>query len=460
MKQGKEINNKGFCEGFVWGAASASYQVEGAAALDGKGPSVWDALCKRPGAIWNGHTGEVACDHVRRYREDVSLMRQIGLNAYRFSISWPRVLPAGVGKVNRKGLDFYDRLVDELLHNEIEPYITLFHWDYPEELFRRGGWLNPDSPDWFAEYTRAVVKGLSDRVKCWMTQNEPQCYIGLGHLTGVHAPGLKLPMRDILLMTHHSLLAHGKSVKAIRAASRKKAFVGLAPVGVVCMPASDSARDVAAARRATMSVSERHGVWNNTWWLDPILKGRYPADGLRLYGADAPKFTREELKTMCQPVDFLGLNIYQGAFVRAGEGKAAEEVPLPAGHGQTANKWFLTPPALYWGPKFLHERYKLPIFITENGLSSMDWVALDGRVHDPNRIDYTARYLRELRRASRDGVPVRGYFHWSVMDNFEWAEGYKERFGLIYVDYSTQRRILKDSAYWYSGVIANNGANI
>lgn len=448
-----------FPEGFVWGAAAASYQVEGAAYEDGKGLSVWDMMCRKPGAIWSGHTGDVACDHYHRYREDVELMKQLGLHAYRLSISWPRVIPAGTGRVNPKGLSFYDKLVDELLAAGIVPYITLFHWDYPYELYCRGGWLNPDSPDWFADYSRVVVKKLGDRVKHWMTQNEPQCYIGLGHLQGVHAPGVKLGMADILRMTHHSLLAHGKSVQAIRVAARGKVQVGAAPVGVVKYPATETPRDIAAARRAMFAVADR-SVWNNTWWLDPILKGRYPEDGLKLYGKDVPSFSRKDLATMHQPLDFFGCNIYNGEAIRAGKGGRPEPVPQPTGYAQTAIRWPVTPEALYWGPRFFYERYKLPVYITENGLSSMDWVALDGQVHDPNRIDFLARYLRELRRATQDGVDVRGYFQWSILDNFEWAEGYKERFGLVYVDYPTQRRIPKDSAYWYQDVIASNGANL
>lgn len=449
----------GFPADFVWGAAAASYQIEGATRADGRGPSVWDMLCRRPGAIWSGHTGDVACDHYRRWAEDVELMRDLGLKGYRFSVAWTRILPSGTGRVNPKGLAFYDRLVDGLLAAGIQPWCTLFHWDYPQELYDRGGWLSPDSPKWFADYTRVVVRKLSDRVRHWMTQNEPQCYIGLGHRDGVHAPGDKLGWREVLLAAHHSMLAHGLAVRAIRAAARRPALVGAAPVGSHAIPASPAARDVAAAKRASFRVS-KGSYWNTTWWTDPLIFGRYPEDGLQAYGADVPKHSRRDLETMQAPLDFFGANIYQSDTVRAGKGGRAEPVGRAVGHPLTAMPWPLTPDALYWGPRFFWERYKLPIVVTENGLANTDWVAVDGRVHDPQRIDYLTRYLGALRRAIRDGVPVLGYFQWSIMDNFEWAEGYAKRFGLVHVDYPTQTRTPKDSYYWYRDVIASGGASL
>ena len=449
-----------FPQGFLWGAATASYQVEGAASEAGKGPSVWDMMCRKEGAIWNGQSGEVACDHYHRHREDVALWKDIGLRAYRFSISWPRVIPAGTGPVNEKGLAFYDCLVDQLLAAGIEPFVTLFHWDYPLELYYRGGWLNPASADWFAEYARAVVERLSDRVTHWMTLNEPQCFVGLGHRDGVHAPGDKLAFREVLRIAHHVLLAHGKAVQAIRAHSKGPAQVGYAPVGVVRMPASEAPEDVEAARRATFSITEPRDYWVNTWWMDPVILGRYPEDGLRAFAQDLPQFPDADLETICQPLDFFGVNIYRGEVVRAGSEGAPEPVGLPLGYPMTHFRWQVTPEALRWGPRFFFERYHLPIVVTENGMANADWVALDGRVHDPQRIDFTRRYLLELEKALADGVEVRGYFHWSIMDNFEWAEGYRQRFGLIYVDYPTQERILKDSAYWYREVIATDGASL
>lgn len=444
---------------FTWGAAAASYQIEGAAYEDGKGLSVWDMLCRQPGRVWSGHTGEVACDHYHRYEEDITLMRDLGLKAYRLSISWPRVLPEGRGAANEKGLAFYDRLIDGLLAAGITPFVTLFHWDFPYELFLRGGWLNPDSSDWFAEYTRVVVERLSDRVRHWMTLNEPEVFIGLGHQIGVHAPGLKLGWAEVLRAGHNALLAHGKSVQAIRAAAKTPPLVGYAPVGSVAYPASDSPADIAAARQAMFSVPDRN-LFCNVWFADPIFFKRYPEDGLKLFGADAPPVGAGDMDIIGQPLDFYGVNIYQGMAVKAGEDGRPVLIPHAVGHPQTANRWFVTPECLRWGPRFLYERYQLPVYITENGLSNVDWVSLDGQVHDPQRIDYTARHLRALHQAMQDGVDVRGYFHWSIMDNFEWAEGYKERFGMVFVDFITQQRVPKDSAIWYKNVIASNGANL
>jgi beta-glucosidase len=448
-----------FPAGFTWGAAAASYQIEGAWNEDGKGLSVWDMLCRQPGRVWEGHSGNVACDHYHRYREDVALMADIGLKAYRFSVSWPRVLPAGAGAVNRAGLDFYDRLVDELLARDIAPWLTLFHWDYPYDLFVRGGWLNPDSPKWFADYTAVVVDRLSDRVSHWMTLNEPQCVGQLGHASGEHAPGLRLGMHEVLLVTHHMLLAHGMAVQAIRARAHKTPVVGWAPVGYVCYPESESAADIAAARQATFAVDGKT-LWNNRWWADPVIHGHYPEEGLSAYGAAVPKIGSGDFEIMKQPLDFYGCNTYSGLPTHAGPDGHPLTVPLTPGHPHTLFLWKQTPEALYWGPRFLAEEYGLPIVITENGLSNTDWVGLDGKVHDAARIDFLNRYLLEVGRAIADGVDLRGYFTWSILDNFEWAEGYKHRFGLIHVDYHTQKRTLKDSAYWYNEVIRSHGRTL
>ncbi|MCC5804882.1 MAG: beta-glucosidase [Opitutales bacterium] len=450
------MENKGFGENFTWGCATASYQIEGAAREDGKGPSIWDMMCRWEGKIFNRDTGDTACDHYHRYAEDVGIMRDLGLGAYRFSISWPRVLPEGTGRVNEKGLAFYDRLVDALLEGGVTPYATLFHWDYPYELFCRGGWLNSDSPLWFAEYADVIVDRLGDRVKHWMTMNEPQCFLGFGHVTGTHAPGLKLDWAEYLRATHHALLAHGRAAQAIRVRSGDTAMIGWAPVGVVRMPASDSAESVELARRA-MFAMEKKDFWVNSWFMDPVFLGKYPEDGLKAFGSAAPDVRAGDMDIISTPVDFLGLNIYNGQTIESngsGGWRAVEKAP---GHALTNFHWPVTPGCLYWGPKFLHERYGKPIVITENGLSSTDWVHTDGQVHDPSRIDFLRRYLRELRRAKNDGVDVRGYFQWSLLDNFEWAEGYKHRFGLVHIDYGTFKRTPKDSATWYKEVIASNG---
>lgn len=448
-----------FPKDFVWGAAAASYQVEGGAYEDGKGLSVWDMFCRQPGKIWSDNTGDVSCDHYHKYEEDARLMGQMGLKGYRLSICWPRVLPEGIGKVNPKGLEFYDKLVDSLLANNVDPWVTLFHWDYPYSLFLKGGWLNRDSADWFAEYTRVIVDKLSDRVTNWMTQNEPQCYIGLGHQTGYSAPGLQLGLSEILLIMHHSLLAHGKSVQVIRANAKSKPNVGAAPVGVIKIPNSNSAADIEAARASMFSITDK-GFWNNTWFADPMIFGKYPQDGMNIFKAEMPQIKDGDMETICQPLDFYGANIYNGQVVRAKEDGSIEAVRTPDGPALTMIEWKVTPESLYWGPRFLYERYKLPIVVTENGMTNTDWVHLDGKVHDPQRIDFLTRYLREFHRAMADGVKALGYFQWSIMDNFEWAHGYKQRFGLIYVDYATGKRTLKDSAYWYQEVIKNNGANI
>jgi beta-glucosidase len=451
-----------FPKDFIWGAATASYQVEGAAAEDGKGPSVWDTFAKKKGAVFDGNTGDVACDHYHRFKEDVALMKTLGVKSYRFSVSWPRVLPGGVGAVNDKGLDFYKRLLDELDHAGIQPFCTIFHWDYPEALYKKGGWLNADSADWFAEYTTVLADRLSDRIKVWATMNEPQCFIGLGHLDGVHAPGDKLRFSAYLLAAHNALRAHGKSVQALRAHAKdpKGTKIGYVLAAQITQPATEKPEDVEAARAAIFWVNGRH-EWNNAWWADPVLLGKYPEDGLAVAGKDMPKFKPTDLDEMKQPLDFLGLNIYKADSYRKGADGKPEQVPVAPGYPRSGADWqWITPACMYWGPRFFYDRYKLPISITENGLATREQVFLDGKVHDPQRVDFMHRYLLELARAIKDGVPVTGYYAWSLLDNFEWADGYKQRFGLVYVDYPTQKRIPKDSFDWYKKVIATNGKSL
>ncbi|MCA9258538.1 MAG: family 1 glycosylhydrolase, partial [Planctomycetales bacterium] len=406
-----------FSDRFVWGAAASSYQIEGAAETEGKGPSIWDEFCRQPGVIRRGESGAVAADHYHRFREDVALMSEIGIRAYRGSVSWPRVMPAGTGEVNAAGLDFYDALVDALLERQIEPWLTLYHWDLPLALQEAGGWLNPQMPNWFADYTRAVVARVGDRVRHWMTINEPQVFLQFGLGDGTHAPGLKLPVADRLQAAHHVLLAHGRSVQAIRELSPAPCVVGWAPVGVTKIPHSPN--DVEAARNVVMGVDPQT-VWNNVWFNDPIFFGHYPEAGLEAYGANAPQFSASDMETIAQPIDFLGLNIYFAELIDSGvDGQPPQEAPFSEGWPRTAMDWPVTPEALYWGPRYFWDRYQSPIVITENGISNNDWVMADGRVDDPQRIDYTTRYLRELRRAASEGIDVRGYFHWSLMDNFE-----------------------------------------
>lgn len=448
-----------FSENFTWGVATASYQIEGAAFEDGRQPSVWDMLTRKPGAIYQGHTGDVACDHYHRYQEDVQLLKTLGVDAYRLSVAWPRVMPEGIGAVNDKGLDFYDRLVDELLANGIQPWVTIYHWDLPINLYHKGGWLNRDIVGYFEKYTEVVVDKLGDRVANWMTLNEPQCFIGIGMHEGRHAPGDRLRWDEILLAAHNSLLAQGVATQVIRARSKVPTKVGMAPVGGTFMPETESPEDIEAARTAMFAVTSE-SPWHNAWWMDPVFLGQYPEEGVALYGNKMPKVTDADMRTIQQPLDFFGQNTYTGTRVRAGKDGKPEVVPDPVGGPLTAYKWTVNPDCLYWGPKFFYERYGKPIVVTENGLSNQDWVMLDGKVHDPQRIDYLHRHLLNLKRAASEGVPIEGYFQWSLMDNFEWADGYRERFGIVHVDYQTLKRTPKDSYYWYRDVIAANGENL
>lgn len=451
-----------FPKNFIWGAAAASYQIEGAAFEDGKGPSVWDMMCRHPGKIWRDQNGDVACDHYHRYREDVAIMREMGLKAYRFSISWPRVLPEGEGKPNAKGLEFYDRLIDELLQAGIAPWVTLFHWDYPYALYCRGGWLNEDSPEWFAKYAELLTDRFSDRVGHWMTLNEPACFLNLGHNVGIHAPGMLMAPKEVMRATHNSMLAHGRAAQVIRAKAKQKPLVGWAPCAGFAIPATDSPADVAAARAKMFEHCHGDSLPLNSygWWNDPVFLGGYPEQMLSALGANAPDIKPGDLETIRQVPDFFGFNIYHGIRVKAGPDGKPVDVPFPDGYPLTAFHWSLTPEVLYWGPKFFYERYGKPIVVTENGMSNVDWISLDGKCHDPQRIDFLHRYLREYLRAAESGVETLGYMHWSIMDNFEWGCGYRERFGLVHVDYQTQKRTVKDSGRWYAEVIRANGENL
>jgi beta-glucosidase len=452
----------GFPPDFTWGAATAAYQIEGAWNTDGKGSCIWDTFCRQPGRVFESHTGEVACDHYHRWREDVELLRGLGVKAYRCSIAWSRVLPAGIGKVNAKGLAFYDRLIDALLAAGITPWVTLYHWDLPLALQQRGGFLNRDSVEWFGDYATLIAKKLGDRVSHWITINEPQVVTGLGLQDGVHAPGLRLPYADCLLAAHHMLMGHGRAVQALRAHCRGKVRISLANCGPVALPASTEAPDIEAARRMYFS-AEPANMWNLSWWADPIVFGRYPEDGVHTHAASMPNIRAGDMALISQPVDYLAHNCYNGYPVRAGADGRPERLPGGWGQGNPRGTlpWLeISPDSLYWAARFQTERYKLPFVFTENGLCNTDFVHLDGAVHDPQRIDYLARYLGGLKRAVAEGVPVVGYFYWSLLDNMEWAEGYKDRFGLIHVNYQTLKRTPKDSYHWYREVIRTNGAEL
>ena len=451
----------GFRKDFIWGAATASYQVEGGVYEDGKGLSIWDTFSRYSGITYKGHTGDVACDHYHRFRDDVKMMAALGIRNYRFSISWPRILPEGIGPVNEKGIAFYNALIDELLAHGIRPFVTLFHWDYPQALQMRGGWTNPESPEWFRYYAEVCAKAFGDRVKDWITLNEPQVFLGIGYRLGGMAPGLRLHDADLVPAAHHILQAQGLAVQMFRQYI-DHVRVGYAPCGDPAIPFSDRAEDIEAARRAYFATREKEWVFSVGVWSDPILLGCYPQDFLSAYGKLLPASWEKDLRdTIAQPLDFYAQNIYKGVYYKAADNaKGYETVDYGTGNPETANDWAVTPDALYWGPRFLCERYKTPLIITENGMSGHDWPALDGGVHDTSREDFLHRYLLALRRAADDGVDVRGYFVWSLMDNYEWSSGYKERFGIVYVDYDTLERTPKDSARWYQHVMESNGENL
>jgi beta-glucosidase len=442
----------GFPTGFLWGTATASYQVEGAVAEDGRGPSVWDTFSHTAGKVVNNATGDVADDHYHRYKEDVQLMKALGVKSYRFSIAWPRVFPQGSGKPNPKGLDFYNRLVDELLANGIQPFATLYHWDLPQALQDRGGgWESRDTAKAFGDYAGYVAERLTDRVRYIFTINEFGAFVELGYRIGIHAPGVRLPPGRFNQTRHHAVLGHGLAVQAIRAKGKPGTKVGLAENVTVCVPVIESPEHVDAAVRAMREV--------NAPYMTVIQEGRYTDAYLAMAGADAPKFTAEDLTIISSPLDFVGINIYTPLYVRADDAPIGfAVVPHPASFPHMASSWlFIGPEVLYWGPRHMAKIWNVgELYITENGCSSSDVPAADGKVYDTDRVMYLRNYLTQLQRAVSEGVPVKGYFLWSLMDNFEWADGYTNRFGLHYVDYETQQRTPKLSAAFYREVIATN----
>lgn len=442
-----------FKKDFIWGTATSSYQIEGGAQEDGKGLSIWDVFAREEGRIFEGHTGERACDHYHRMKEDVALLGELGVKAYRFSISWPRIFPKGCGSLNENGLKFYSDLVDELLKYGITPYVTLYHWDYPNELEMQGGWLNPDSPEWFASYTEAVAKALGDRVKHFFTFNEPQIFTWLGYDKCIHAPGIKYPVERLLIMCRHIALAHGRAVQEIRKWV-PDSRVGYAPTcGNAYWPVDETDELIDAARRLQNSFGKEDWIYSSAFWNELFLKGTFHDKCKDLFGPLLPVITEEEQKLISQPLDFCGMNLYQGTSVSHDNQGKLLLGKLPVGHGKTGMGWPITPKAMYWAVRNFYETYGLPVIITENGMSALDVVSLDGGVHDPGRIDYLKRYLTELERAIADGVDVTGYFIWSFLDNFEWEKGYDDRFGIVFVDYESQTRIPKDSFYWYRDLI-------
>ena len=441
-----------FPAGFRWGVATSAYQIEGANRTDGRGACIWDTFCAQPGKIRDGSDGAVACDHYHRYREDVALMKAMGVTAYRFSIGWPRLFPDGTGRPNEAGFAFYDRLVDELLAHGIEPFPTLYHWDLPQALQDRGGWQARDTALAFADYAAAVAARLGDRASRFFTLNEILTFLEQGYGTGRFAPGLALPRAELNQARHHAVLAHGLAVQAMRAAAPRAVEIGPAENMTTALPAVETADNVRAAERATRDM--------NAPYLTVMMEGRYTDAWLAEQGADAPRFTPEELAAIASPVDFVGLNIYTpGAFVQAADTAPGYAVlPMPASYPRMASTWLtFGPETLYWAPRHVARLWGAKaIYITENGTSAADQPAPDGTVYDLDRVMFLRQYLTQLRRATAEGVPVRGYFAWSVLDNFEWADGYATRFGLCHVDYATQKRTPKLSAAFYRDLIARN----
>jgi beta-glucosidase len=441
-----------FPQGFLWGSATAAYQVEGAVHEDGRGPSIWDTFSHTPGKTNNGDTGDVADDHYHRYKEDIQLMKAIGLKTYRFSIAWPRVFPQGTGTPNPKGLDFYNRMLDELLAAGIQPFCTLYHWDLPQALEDKGGWQSRDTSEAFANYAGYVAKHLSDRVHHFMTLNEMRSFVDIGYKDGRHAPGLTLPPAGVNQVRHHAVLAHGLGVQAIRANSRPGTKVGLAENISSTVPVIETPQHIEAAARAMRE--------ENAGYLTVIMEGKYTDAYLARHGAAAPKFTDADLKAISTPVDFVGINCYTASYIRADSSPAGfAGVPPPASYPHMMSSWLhIGPEALYWGPKLVAQVWNVKeIYITENGASSSDVLTPDGHVYDIDRVMYLRNYLTQLHRGVSEGVPVRGYFLWSFMDNYEWADGYAYRFGIHYVDFATQKRTPKLSAHFYREVIARNG---
>ena len=430
---------------FLWGAATASYQIEGAAHEDGRGESVWDRFAATPGKVRNGDTGEVACDFYHRYRDDIALMRELGLDAFRFSIAWPRVLPEGRGSVNAQGLDFYDRLVDELLGNGIAPFVTLFHWDTPQVLEDLGGWPARDTVDAFAEYVDVVSARLGDRVGHWITHNEPWVVSWVGHGWGHHAPG-RQSEADALATGHHLLLSHGRAVEILRR-NAPGSHVGITLNLDTPYAASDSPEDAAAA----LWVDGLH----NRWFLDPLFRGAYPEDMAEAWREIMPEIRDGDLETISTPIDFLGVNNYTSPLVSADSNGGRSQIVRRNDVDRTDMGWEVVPDGLHDLLLRLDRDYSPnAIYVTENGAAYADVRDHDGMVRDPERQAYLEAYLAAAARAVANGVPLRGYFAWSLLDNFEWAWGYWKRFGLIYIDYATLERVPKGSFYWYRDFVA------
>ena len=443
---------------FLWGAATSAYQIEGATREDGRGSSIWDQFAATPGRTYQGETGDIAIEHYHRMEQDVALMADLGLSAYRFSIAWPRILPDGTGAVNQAGVDFYDRLVDQLLAHHITPVATLYHWDLPLTLFEQGGWRNRATAYAFADYATVMARALGDRVGWWITQNEPWCPAYLGYGEGVHAPGVKGDMQAAVDVGHHLLLSHGLATQALRAVTPVDTRIGIA-LNLFPIFAGD-------ARAETLRTAERAHRFHNRWFLDPVYRGEYTPGLFEDLGATPPPIQEGDLKIISAPTDFLGVNYYNRWIVRAGSETAANEIASDIEYVTdlpdatfTQMGWEVYPHGLGLILEELTRNYHpRTLLITENGAAFDDEWNGNGRVSDPQRVLYLSEHLRAVGDAITHGVPVAGYFVWSLFDNYEWAEGYSKRFGMVYVDFATQRRIVKDSGKWYAGFIARQHA--
>ena len=444
-----------FCEDFVWGAASSAYQTEGYPTADGGGESVWDVFCRAPGAIANGDDGSVACDGYHRFEEDIGLLASLGLSAYRFSTSWARIDPNGDGCWNEAGLRYYDRVVDCCLKNGVSPWMTLFHWELPQALEEKGGWQNCKTAEAFSRFAGMMAERFKDRVRHFITLNEPQIVLKLGYSDGVHAPGKQLSLPQLVSCWKNLMLAHGLSFRAIRNAA-PQAQIGIASTGKLCYPHSPS--DETAARQETFRLTDTDWMFTHPLVLDAVCFGQVTPEAGALSGL-LQTVTPEEWAVMHAVPDFIGVNAYNGSEIAEGADGRPVYLPRPVGAPRTALKWPITPEIMEDGLSYLFDRYGLALYVTECGLSCNDRIYLDGQVHDLDRIDFLHRYLLSLRKGA-EKADIRGFFHWSLTDNFEWHSGYGDRFGLVYIDFSTQKRTLKDSAGWFSRTARENGRNL
>ena len=438
-----------FKKEMFWGVATASTQIEGAAYQDGKSQTIWDVMSEDGGFIANEHKALDADNSYNMVDEDIALLKELGVNAYRFSISWARIIKDGDGEINQKGLEHYSKLVDKLLTAHIEPMVTLFHWDLPYALYKKGGWLNRDITKAFKRYVEVVADKLAGRVKYFITFNEPQCIIG-GSLGGT-VPGAKYSIKDQNTMVHNLLLCHGEAVKVLRKYNGVK--IGYAPCNDARIPYTNSKEDIDAARQAYFDVV-RGDMWGVSIFSDPIILGDYPKKYYEVNKKDdLPDILEGDMELISQKIDFYCQNIYQGQYIKSDGKGGYMSVPPKVNAVYTCMDWVVSPEALYWGPKFLYERYKLPFVITENGCAVTDIIDDNNKIHDAPRCEFIKKYVSELEKASRDGVDVMGYFLWSFLDNLEWYQGYKKRFGLVYVDYNNFKRYPKDSFYFYKDLI-------